>query len=80
MACTTEAIIEVTTSEDPTLEERLGVLLTDREQWLSAIDEELTPVQDKAAWVENYNHKSQALPRHVILKVRGDEDETFDRF
>lgn len=70
-----KAPTDVTTSDDPALKEVLGATQSEREQWLSAIYENLTSLQDKAAWVEDEYRKPAPLPTHVILNFSRDVDD-----
>lgn len=78
MAGTAKAPTQVTTSDDPTINEALGATPTEREKLLNAIDEELTSLQDKTTWVEDEYRMSKLLPAHVILKVKQDGEDSVD--
>lgn len=73
-------ILNVTTSDDPTLKEAMGANSEEREAWLNAIDEEFQSIEDNDTWESVDAPKGVPLPTHVVLNVKRDANGEVDRF
>jgi hypothetical protein len=71
---------DVTTSDEPTLREAMKASPQEQALWLQAIEEEFDALDCKGTWVPDLKSHKQALPTHVILKVKRNADGSVERF
>ncbi len=74
--------VPITTSDTPTVKQALEESTPEeRELWLAAIQEELDSLSEKQTWkpVEN-DPRLRALPTHIILRIKRDENGNPIRF
>jgi hypothetical protein len=77
---TTPTNFDVTASDEPTLREAMKSSPQEQALWLQAIDEELDALYCKGTWVPDLKSHEQALPTHIILKVKRNADGSVERF
>jgi hypothetical protein len=75
----TSATFDVTTSDEPTLRAAMKASPQEQELCLQAI-EEFDALDCKGTWVPDLKSHKQALPTHVILKVKRNADGSVERF
>jgi Reverse transcriptase (RNA-dependent DNA polymerase) len=76
----TSTTFYVTTSDEPTLREAMKVSPQEQGLWPQAIEEEFDALDCKGTWVPDLKPHKQALPTHVILKVKRNADVSVERY
>jgi hypothetical protein len=76
---TTPTNFDVTTSDEPTLREAMKASPQEQALWLQAIEEEFDALDCKGTWVPVLKSHKQALPTHIILKVKRNADGSVDQ-
>lgn len=76
----TSTNVEITTGDDPTLNEAMNATAEERELWLNAIDDEFKSIQENETWKRDDNPKGVPLPTHTVLQVKRDAKGIVDRF
>jgi Reverse transcriptase (RNA-dependent DNA polymerase)/GAG-pre-integrase domain len=75
----TSAVAEREASDTPTVQEALKS--GQRADWVSAIQEELTSLEDKRTWdLIDLPHGARALPNKMVLRVKRNEDGSIERY
>jgi hypothetical protein len=70
----------LSTSDEPTLREAIHASPQEREMWLQAIKEEYEALDSKGTWAPDQKSRKQALPTHIVLKVKRDAAGCVERF
>lgn len=58
----------------------MSATLEERNMWIQGIDDEFDTLDEKDTWTLDGNPGAQALPTHIVLKVKRNSDASVERF